>query len=235
MLRADIDWRSTAALLARDRRVQVPNFLQPEAAEDLRRCLSEDVPWTLALRSGGESRTIPAAEYAGMSEAERRALLEDAYRRSDGRGFSFAYESYMMVRAYLEGRDPGLLLHRVLEFFNSPDYLAFARALTGQPQIRRIDAQATRYRPGHFLRRHNDVDAREGRIVAYVLNLSRTWRADWGGLLTLEDDSGRVFDTLMPRYNALNLFLVPTWHHVSLVAPYAEEDRLAITGWMLAG
>ena len=139
----------------------------------------------------------------------------------------------MMVAAYKQGRDPGLLLHRVLEVFNSDEYIALMRELTGDARVRRVNAQATRYRPGQFLRWHTDIDSTEGRLYAYVLNLSRDWEADWGGLLQFIDDDGSVLDTMLPRWNTLSLFAVPAGHAVSLVAPWAGDDRLAITGWLL--
>jgi Rps23 Pro-64 3,4-dihydroxylase Tpa1-like proline 4-hydroxylase len=43
-----------------------------------------------------------------------------------------------------------------------------------------------------------------------------------------------VTDTFMPRWNSLSLFRVPALHAVSLVAPWAGAERLAITGWLLA-
>ena len=129
--------------------------------------------------------------------------------------------------------DEGLLLHRLLEFLNCPDYLAFARALTGDARVRRMNAQATRYRGGHFLKLHDDFNAEEGRLYAYVINLTHEWKADWGGLLQFLDAEGRVIDTLMPRWNSLSIFRVPAPHVVSLVAPWAEGERLAVTGWML--
>lgn len=227
-------WR---ALLQRDGRVQVEEFLQPDVAERLRACLQTEVPWTLALRDTAGARTIDHATYAALdADALARLLQETAAgaRGSDGEaGFRFAYDSYMMVTAYKQGRDPGLLLHRVLELFNTPEYLALMQALTGDTRVRRVNAQATRYRPGHFLRYHTDIDSTEGRLYAYVLNLSRDWNADWGGLLQFIDADGRVLDTLLPRWNTLSLFAVPAGHAVSLVAPWAAQDRLAITGWLL--
>ena len=227
-------WR---ARLQRDRRVQVRNFLQPDLAERLRACLQTEVPWTLALRDADGARTIDHAAYAAMPAPALAALLEAtaAGARIDGReaGFRFAYDSYMMVTAYKQGRDPGLLLHRVLELFNTPEYVALMQSLTGDARVRRVNAQATRYRSGHFLRWHTDIDSTEGRLYAYVLNLSRDWQADWGGLLQFIDDDGGVLDTLLPRWNTLSLFAVPAGHAVSLVAPWAGDDRLAITGWLL--
>lgn len=83
-----------------------------------------------------------------------------------------------MVRAYLEKREPGLLLHQVLEIFDSAPYLDFARALTGDRRILRINAQTAQHCARHFLRRHTDEGHSEGRLYAYVLNFSPRWHID---------------------------------------------------------
>ena len=41
-------------MLVRNSRVQIPDFLQPDAAETLRQCLLTELPWALAARSGGQ-------------------------------------------------------------------------------------------------------------------------------------------------------------------------------------
>jgi Rps23 Pro-64 3,4-dihydroxylase Tpa1-like proline 4-hydroxylase len=64
-----------------------------------------------------------------------------------------------------------------------------------------------------------------------VLNLTRRWQADWGGLLQFVDAAGEITDTWLPRFNTMALFRVPVRHTVSYVAPFANEPRLAITGW----
>ena len=66
-----------------------------------------------------------------------------------------------------------------------------------------------------------------------MINLSRHWRADWGGLLHFVDAAGSVSEPFLPRWNALSLFRVPTEHMVSTVEPWADEERYAITGWMM--
>jgi Rps23 Pro-64 3,4-dihydroxylase Tpa1-like proline 4-hydroxylase len=238
MINPALDVATWRARLQRDGRVQIDDYLQAEAAERLRACLEHEVPWTLALRDGDGARTIDADAYRAMAPAQCQRLLAQVAASVSDEGsvdgrFRFAYDSYMMVRAYQEKRDPGLLLHRVLELLNSAGYLDFARELTGDARVRRVNAQATRYRPGHFLRHHTDIDSREGRLYAYVINLSRDWNADWGGLLQFIDDDGRVLDSFLPRWNTLSLFAVPAGHAVSLVAPWAAQDRLAITGWLL--
>ena len=223
-------WR---AKLLRDGRVQVADYLQESAAERLHLCLSEQVEWTLALRDAEGPRTLAASDYAALSPPQRTALFAEIAASASGNQYRFAYDSYMMVRAYLEQRDDGLLLHKVLEFFNSPDYIAWMQALTGDTRIRRVNAQATRYRPGQFLRYHTDADSTEGRLYAYVINLGREWEADWGGLLQFIDESGAISETYLPRWNSLSLFRVPAGHAGSMVMPWAGADRLAITGWCL--
>jgi SM-20-related protein len=232
MINNDLDFDGYRIDLAKHTRVQIPNFLQLSAAERLRACLQNEVPWTLAERSEGVSKTIAASSYETMSDAARTEQLHRAYRRAKTE-FQFAYESYMMVKAAKEGRDPHLILHAILEFLNSEEFIGFARWLVNDPRITHVNAQATRYRSGHFLTRHEDKDPHEDRAYAYVINLSKHWRTDWGGLLQFVEDDHNVIDTFVPHWNSLSLFRVPQSHCVSLVSPFANEDRLAITGWFV--
>lgn len=227
MVRADHDWPSLRQQFQRDRKLLIPNFLDAAIAERLHEALVSEVPYDLAVRINGADQKIAQPSPLAATAAIARAAEDAAAQR-----YGFAYDSYMMVTAYLEGRDPALPLHRLLEVFNSPNYLELLRFLTGKPVVKQ-DAQATRYLPGHFLRRHNDFHPTDGRLCAYVLNLTRDWQADWGGLLQFLDADGQVTGTFVPGYNQLAIFEVPQWHVVSLVAPWATSPRLSITGWML--
>lgn len=233
LINEQLDLSRWHADLARRTRTQIDDYLQPDAAELLAHCLETQVPWDLAWRSSEDAHVLPHKDLAALSAEQYRGLLEKSYAAASSE-YQFAYECYQMITAYKEGRDPALPLHRIVEFLNSPQYLAFARALTGDPAIRRTSAQATRYARGHFLKFHSDFDAVEGRLYAYVINLTREWEADWGGLLQFIDAQGRVTETLMPRWNTLSMFKVPQGHCVSLVAPWARRPRHAITGWFMA-
>lgn len=221
MISNELDLGAIRRVLQQAGRVQIADFLQPDAAARLERCLRDDVPWSTAERGLEDSPP--------WSGAERDARFAAAYERA--RDFHFVYDRYLMVEAMREGRDPGLLLHVVLEFFNSPPFLDYIRALTGDRTLAMVGAQATRYLPGQFLRLHDDGHSAEARRYAYVLNLSRDWQADWGGLLHFVNADGRVVDTFVPRFNSLSVFRVPASHFVGLVAPWAAQPRLAITGW----
>jgi SM-20-related protein len=231
LLNPGLDLPALALAFAEDGMVQVEQALRPEVAAALHHCLASEVPWSLAFRDHSGPRKLWAEELAAMDSAARLALEEEinAIARSE---FQFRYDSYMMVTAYKEKRNPGLLLHRVIELINSAGWLDAMRRITGFGQIRRSDAQATRYVAGHFLRRHDDLKTDDGRLCAYVINLTREWSADWGGLLQFMDEEGEVTRTMMPRFNTISLFRVPAPHCVSPVASFATGARYAITGWL---
>ena len=220
-------WR---ARLRAHGRVQIPGFLQEPSALRLHQCLSEEVPWETAQRSDavladGQDRSPPP----GSAEDEA-ALAATCLRAREG--FEFYFDRYRMIDARRDGTDPQLVLHAVVDFLNSPQFLEFARQLTGDPAIRMVSAIGVRYRAGHFLRAHNDLANDEDRAFAYVINLSRQWSPDWGGLLHfLDPEQRRVVDTFTPLWNSLSLFRVPQPHVVSLVAPWAGSARYSITGW----
>jgi Rps23 Pro-64 3,4-dihydroxylase Tpa1-like proline 4-hydroxylase len=158
-----------------------------------------------------------------------------AYERAK-QGFQFLYEHRSVSddpRVRAADASP---VARFVDFLNSAAFLEFARRLTGQPDIVRADAQATRYRPGDFLTQHDDFDktGRKLRRAAYVFNLTPRWQPDWGGQLQFIGPDGHVTEAWVPRFNALNVFAVPQPHSVSIVSPFAVGARYSVTGWLLA-
>ncbi len=230
MISNELDIRPYQARLRQHGRVQIPGFLQLPAAERLRDCLQREVPWETAQRSDRPPLLDPGSA-AGTTAIERDALLLQEAQRRARDGFEFLFERFRMIDARRDGLHPELVLHVVVDFLNSPDFIAFARELTGDAGIRMVSAIGARYRSGHFLRLHDDHSREEERAFAYVINLSRAWQADWGGLLQFVDEAGNVSETFTPHWNSLSLFQVPQRHQVSPVAPWAGDDRYSITGW----
>lgn len=231
LLNPALDLAALRAEFSRDGFVRLEQALRPEVADVLHHCLANEVPWALAYRNADGPRKLWAEELQALDAGQRQALDEEieAVARQ---GFQFRYDSFMMVTAYKEKRCPQLVLHRVIEQINSPGWLQPMRQITGCEQIRRADAQATRYVAGHFLRQHNDMNEDDGRLCAYVINLTRDWQADWGGLLQFIDAQGRVVRSVTPAFNTISLFRVPAEHCVSPVASFATGARYAITGWL---
>jgi Rps23 Pro-64 3,4-dihydroxylase Tpa1-like proline 4-hydroxylase len=229
-LAADLDVALVATVLRRAKRVHVPGALAPDVATRLHRELVESTDWSISTNEGDRNFTVPVAAFGSMDPAARLGF-ERRVHANAARGFQYLYKNYPIHDEFVAGRLSGYLA-RFYAFLNSPAFLDFARAVTGRAGVTRVDAQATLYEPGHFLTQHDDRDDTKRRVAAYVLNLTPRWHADWGGVLQFLDADGHVAEGYVPRFNALNLFLVPQPHSVGCVAPFAPAGRYAITGWI---
>jgi len=216
-------------------RVHLPEFLVPPAAEQVHRYLAESAEWSLVLHDGTHVREATPEQRRHADEVWEREMAAFAYARAR-EGFEFLYEHRRVADDPRERAADASPVARFVDFLNSPVVLEFARRLTGQPDIVRADAQATRYRPGDFLTQHDDFDktGRKLRRAAYVFNLTPRWQPDWGGQLQFIGPDGHVTEAWVPRFNALNVFAVPQPHSVSIVSPFAVGARYSVTGWLLA-
>ncbi len=214
-------------------RTRVADLLPAAEATALHALLDHGpVDWQRAIETPGDVE-VPVALFEAQPIEEQIRIMSRVHAEARD-SFQFIFDRWRIdVGGQASPAAPALLadLHRR---FNSPEFVAFARALTGDDRIAYVDAQATRFLPGHFLNRHSDQLDRAGRLYAYVLNLCPRWRVEWGGLLQFLDDEGDVTETLTPGFNTLNLFRVPQPHAVSMVSPFAGAPRLSITGWWRA-
>jgi SM-20-related protein len=208
-------------------RLRIKNVLTTESAEAIATCIETDT----------EFSPIYADEkgFSIISTPADLALAQASIDAGARAGFQYSYDCYPMLEAYLEQRRPAHFLNRVLDFINSQSFLGLLRAVTGAGDIDRADAQASRYRAGHFLNLHDDIIPLHHRRVAYVLGMTREWRADWGGQLLFWGEDHRVIDGYTPAFNTLDIFTVGQWHTVAPVAPFVTGSRHAITGWGRAG
>ncbi|MRX27726.1 2OG-Fe(II) oxygenase family protein [Kangiella sp. HZ709] len=230
MINSEINFQEYANLLKNDGRVQIPNYLEPSLAENLYQCLKHDVNWDLAYRIESDI-LIPSDDLVNF-QARELSLIKEQLNQINPQEYSYMYHTYMMITAYIEQRNPGLLLDRFLEMLNSPNYVSFLRQLTGQSNIVKINAQATKYIKDDFLRPHNDFNENEGREFAYVINLTKDWESEFGGQLCFLDSEQKIEEKYLPTFNSLSLFKVPKMHQVSKVVK-TDKPRLAITGWLL--
>lgn len=220
-LRTTFDWERLSLHMHEHGWVQIPNILARTDADSLHRTLSGLRGWQTSIGAGAESWSVPAEADAALALARAHA------QAASQQGFAYAFEHVPAIEA---GFAP--VLSAVNALVMSDAFLEIGRRVLGDDAIRFADAQACRYGPGHFLTTHDDNVAGKHRRAAYVLNLTPQWRADWGGLLLFHDAKGRVTNGLVPAFNVLNIFRVPTNHSVSVVAPFAPARRYSITGWL---
>ena len=224
--------RLSRAFQARSR-LHIRDFLVAEDAERLAAALEAERSWKLMMNQGERLFELDAAVQAGMTP-EKQVQVDAAVYAAAERGFQFRYGSIKAPVTEADRLSEPTALN-AFALFLSGEALAFLQAVTGAPDITFADAQATNYGPGHFLTSHDDDAADQNRRAAYVMNLTRDWRLDWGGLLTFHGDGGSVVEAFVPTFNALNLFAVPQPHSVTFVAPFAGARRYSITGWLRAG
>lgn len=226
---------SASAVAARyRRRAHIPEFLSPPDADALHGALAALARWNTVTRSGDRHLDLDAAGLSDLAPNDQ-VRFEYAVHEQARRGFQYLFDNYPIADAYYAGTIVSAELARLFEFLNGAETIAFVREVTGIAEIDFADAQATRYRPGCFLTEHDDAIDGKNRCAAYVLNLTRGWRADWGGLLMFVGEDGHVEEAYTPKFNALNIFSVPQRHCVSIVAPFAPFARLSVTGWFRAG
>jgi len=223
------DWGVLQAALTKNRRVLIRDFFEPQVADALHRTLiAQD--WSLVYRENSADQRVRGAELRQMGTTGRAQLSERIIREAQ-RDFQFAFLSHDMAHAEASGQSD--LLTRFFRWMNSEEFFQPIRQLAGIPTINRLYAQGTGYSAGHFLLVHDDEVPVENRRVAYVINLTRDWRPDWGGLLHFCDENRNIVETFYPHFNSLSVFLVPQDHFVSYVPPYAKGERYAITGWLI--
>lgn len=211
------------------KRVQIRNFLEPTSAQLAWEELAS-LPWGLVYRDGFRVVELYAAAVERLDSREAARIME-GIREQARTDYQFFYAYYPILTAYFSPEVPRRPVFDLYELINSPAVLDVVREVTGQPDIRWADAQATYFKPGHFLKAHNDELPADKRVAAYVLNVTKEWDKDGGGFLQFFDDQGDIEQAIKPTFNALNLFTVPQLHSVSMVSTWVTEKRMAMTGW----
>ena len=212
-------------------RIQILDILHPESAENIYKCLTQETPWGLTYMEGDEVVQLSQEALLKLTDQQKMEIFNRVHDQAKTK-YQFLYNYYPMLEAYLTGRDPGLYLHKIFEFLNSPPFQDFVRTVTGLPDIAKADAHATLYTKGHFLKYHTDEKPGDGRRAAYVLNFTKGWGRDWGGYLQFFDKNYNVEEALRPVFNALNMFTVPLDHSVNYIPGFCGGNRCSVTGWL---
>ena len=213
-------------------RVQIKDALHPDTAERLYSCLTQEMPWLLAYNEDRAPKYLQPAEMASMGPQQLNALMQQIFQNA-ARGFQFVYLDFPVSgTAHIEGQ-PRFYTHDVLDFLNGEIFRGLVSRITGVAGDLEVDAHATCYQSGHFLTNHNDVtDPTDTRELAYVINMTKDWRADWGGKTEFFDENENVIESFVPTFNTITMFKVPQPHAVSFVVPFCQSRRVAMTGWL---
>lgn len=224
-----LDREALARQFREQGRIHITDILTRLSADRLHFCLKQEIRYKLCTNIGGTARALE-----NLSAEERHACSVAAWREVGIERFQFLFDMHLVSFAGEPYPDSRHYLANLVAFLNGPDFLGFAREITGTDAIAFADAQATLYRNGHFLTAHDDNVPNARRLVAYVFGFTPVWRPEWGGLLEFPGTIGTIESAYLPGFNTLKLFRVQMSHYVSVVAPYAQAPRHSITGWLRA-
>ena len=118
------------------------------------------------------------------------------------------------------------------ENYLQKNFLTSIKKLTHlkNPELREVFI--SKYSAGDFLGIHHDDKKGD---IAFVLNLTRNWKPEWGGNLMIQSGPNS-WVTLSPKFNSIILLDVHGEgghnHLVTEVTQAAPHDRIAITGWV---
>jgi SM-20-related protein len=212
--------------------VSLRPFIADDQAELLRAHLLERDDWRLRLRDlDGHYFDLSTREMESLGEAKMAAVRAMIAPKAGQQGFGNSHSRIRIIDPDGRREETRNILCDFGEFLFSPPVAELVSDITGVAGIDFADTFAARYDPGDYATNHNDgIDERK---AAFVFGLTKSWRVEWGGLLLIHEDEGEgeVRRGLVPAFNCLNLFTVPLPHSVSIVAPFAKEPRLSITGW----
>lgn len=225
MLNPELDIKKLSEEFRQKKRILIRNLFEPDYAEALHKCLVSETPWVLRFNFQGKSSEFTREQFEQLRPQQKMQFANDSTH------FDFIHKRFAMDQAFQESKHHGLFLYQLYTDMESEQFLDFARQVTGIDEIRKRGAMATCFEHGNFLREHDDYQDGELRLSAYVLNMSRNWRPDWGGMLHFLNYNRDVIDTFVPWFNSMSLFAVPVLHMVSMVSPFAEQSRYSVTGW----
>jgi len=230
-LSPDLDVKALKKAFAKTGRLVVKDVLDPLSAQAMAAALEAEQNWMRSVRLASGSFSAPLNGRDPV-QPQHAKWIEEARVDPDDPAMQYMFDVRRLSAERAFGIDRGDQLSAFFDFVNGEEFLAFGRAVTGTEPVA-CEAQATRYRHGDLLTIHSDRDSGTRRTAAWVFNLTREWRPEWGGLLLFHDKDGRVVEGVNPLFNSLSLFRVPMDHSVSQVTNFAPRDRMAISGWYL--
>jgi Rps23 Pro-64 3,4-dihydroxylase Tpa1-like proline 4-hydroxylase len=172
---------------------------------------------------------LPTKTWRNPARKSRSRIAPAMHARACD-GFQYCYAALRVPAKGEDCADPMVAL--VADWVASPATRAMLTAITGIENPTFTDGQITAYGEGDFLTGHDDDLAGSGRKAAFVLGLSPQWRLEWGGLLLFHEIGGVDVAGMVPQFNTVDLFKVPTYHSVSMVTAAAPRRRFSITGWL---
>lgn len=238
-LGGELDVAALSSHYRRSNRLRVPDILDPVSALTLYKHLAREVDWMTFLVAGGAMYGASASASNTSWQDERRQIKE-----TQGTGFTCLFDANRLFPdaasegSWEENPPHTRLLLELRDFLNSQEFLELCRSVTGVTDIVRAELQATRYRQGQFMGLHSTFPyfpEKDGCAAGFEINLTIEWRPEWGGLHEFLLSQDFKADALVPSFNLMDIYSPKQGHWISPVSPWAEGERLSVSGWLFSG
>lgn len=212
--------------------VVINNYLKEDIAEELHNYFSYDMPsewWSIATFPAKNHKGV---EYLQNTEENEDNIIEARNHAIESFGKNlFSYAFHRTLDNHYD--DCECTECQIRDFLNNKESHDFVSNVTDLKITGANEVFAACYVPGDFLSPHQDSP---NGIIGFVLQLTKDWKPQYGGLLHFLNDDGDVVENIeVPEFNSLTLFLLPEdkgkLHYVSHVNPGVPEIRLSLTGW----
>lgn len=209
----------------------IRDFLQADFVEKISSFLSNGMPkdWWYSVSSPGTSGSVRF-----IRDFEENKEIIETERLNSEKFFNsglFSYHFYRTAGDHVSGCWCEECNFR--NWLNSNELLNFLSEVSGYKLSAFTTMFASKYSDGCFLSPHHDESL--GR-VGFVLQLTKNWLPQWGGVLHfLNDSMDKIEYSESPTFNTLTLFHIPEGrgknHYVSHVSSGVTSFRIAYSGW----
>ena len=217
----------------RDKSVQILDFLDERESINLYDWLNSGMPedwWYTSIvgTQGVRPKKVERIQIKPDTKKLRDTKIKEATETFLNGGWSYVFD-----RTISHDTKCNCIECQFFEFLRSDDMSEFIKSVTGIDMRKLRHAFSSRYLSNFFLSPHPD---REQGKIGFVYSLSKDWRPEWGGNLHFMDEDYRTITrTVVPVFNRLTLFDIPSPsgvpHYVSHVAPGVKAKRLSVAGW----
>ena len=218
----DVDKYST--IFKKNKKVQIQNILHDAFAEQLFKNAFLEKNWILSTGFNAIKYEKPTNKQFEKINSQQIKKIQNKFREDQ---FSYTFH-----RSMNNNQKSHFLEYIVRKCMSSQEFIDYLNQITDLNLTSLNTLFLSKYKSGHFLSPHSDKD--NGKL-AFVLNLSKFWKPQYGGVLHfLDKDRKEIIESFVPSFNNLILFEVPKEgipHFVSHVAPSIKHNRYAITGW----
>lgn len=187
------------------------NFLDKSFIEKINKTILNDKEWLYTTNIGNDK--IKHNNNIELRKENSLKLLN-----SD----KFSYSKY-------EYKNEAPILKDIKEYLNSPKVLKEISELTNTKITKTTDIFISKFEPGNFLSKHNDINL--GRY-AFIIYLNEKWDRSCGGDLNLITKEN-IHIPIYPEYNKLVLMDIKSRELPHYINTVKCNNRYAVTGWFL--